>query len=52
MHFLRNTLIQEQFLVMKEPSVSRSFFIDRIIERRSCFVILDGHPLSNLVLST
>ena len=37
---------------VKEPSVSRSFFNERIIERRSCFVILDGRPLLNLRLST
>ena len=30
---------------VKEPSVSRSFFNELIIERRSCFVILDGRPL-------
>ena len=36
---------------VKEPSVSRSFFNELIIERRSCFVILDGRPLLNLHLS-
>ena len=37
---------------VKEPPVSRSFFSEQIIERRSCFVILDGCPLLNLRLST
>ena len=52
MHVPRNTLIREQFLVMKEPSVSRSFFNDRIIERRSCFCDFGWSPPIKLVLST
>ena len=37
---------------VKVLSVPRSFLIERIIKRRSCFVILDGRPLLNLRLST